>query len=204
MTHDAPLLVMLPGAYDTPADFVDHGFDRLARAAGLQWQAHPTDLTAIADGALVHRVHREVILPARARGVSRILLGGISIGGLTALTYADTYPDTVDGVVLIAPYPGNRTITRHIETAGGVAEWTPGALSTDEGELRGWRALKTLADAATPRLWLGFGESDRFAPGHRLMADALPAAQVVTAAGGHDWPTWQLLWERLLPQVSAA
>jgi len=204
MSTLGPLIVMLPGAYDTPADLVEHGFDAMARSAGCRWQAHPTDLTAIADGRLIHRIHQEVIEPARARGERRILLGGISIGGLSTLTYHDTYPDMVDGLLLIAPYPGNRTITRTIQDAGGVRDWTPGALTADEGELRGWRALKSLATRAPTSVWLGYGESDRFVAGHHLMADALPNAQVVTAPGGHDWPTWRHLWQALLARMAAA
>lgn len=203
MSADTPLIVMLPGAYDSPGDFVEHGFDRIARTAGFDWLAHPTDLTAIADGRLVHQIHEDVIGPMRARGDARILLGGISIGGLTALTYADTYPDTVDGLVLIAPYPGNRMITQTIERAGGINRWVPGALETNEGELRGWRALKSLGRALPAGLWLSYGESDRFAPGHRLMAEALPADQVLRAPGGHDWPTWQTLWRGLVGAIGA-
>jgi hypothetical protein len=30
------------------------------------------------------------------------------------------------------------------------------------------------------------------------MAERLPAARVVSAAGGHDWTTWLALWRQLL------
>lgn len=204
MSEATPLLVMLPGAYDTPDDFLAHDFDRAAQAAGFEWLAHPTDLTAIADGRLVHQLHHEVIAPARARGRQRILLGGISIGALTAMTFHDTYPGQIDALVLIAPYPGNRAITRTIEAAGGVARWPATGLATDDGELRGWRALKHLARATPPALWLGYGAEDRFAGGHRLMADTLPEAQVVTTPGGHDWATWRTLWLALLQRIPPA
>jgi len=191
-------VILLPGAYDTPQDFITHGFDQLAEAAGIRLTLYPTDLTAVADGALIERLHHEAVLPARAAGATRLLLGGISIGGLMALTYRDTYPGAVDGLVLMAPYPGNRTITRAIAAAGGVAAWQPGDLAHDDGELRGWRALQALAGQAPPALWLGYGVDDRFAPGHALMAAAMPPAQVFTTPGGHDWPTWRKLWQQML------
>lgn len=197
MSAQPTLLVMLPGAYDSPADFTTHGFDTLACAAGFDWQGHPTDLTAVADGRLVHDLYAQVLHPAREQG-RRIVLGGISIGGLMALACQDCYPDSADALVLLAPYPGNRSITRQIASQGGVRQWAPGELPEGEGELRGWRALKRLGARRPPALWLGYGRQDRFATGHALMAEALPPAQVSTVDGGHDWPTWRTLWAELM------
>ena len=198
MIRTDTLVILLPGAYDTPADFSAHGFDTLATAAGIDLRTHPTDLNAVVDGSLVHALHAEVVQPARAAGHARILLGGISIGGLTAMTYADSYPGSVDGLVLLAPYPGNRSITGAIAAAGGLAGWTPGALPAADGELRGWRALQALARRSPAAIRLGYGEQDRFAGAHAMMAAALPPAQVHTAPGGHDWPTWRALWQAML------
>jgi len=192
-------VILLPGAYDTPQDFLTHGFDQLAAEAGIVLQTYPTDLTAVADGALIERLHHEVIVPARAKGDdTRLLLGGISIGGLMALTYRDSHPHMVDGLVLLAPYPGNRTITRAIADAGGLASWAPGALAETDGEFRGWRALQTLSRQRPAPVWLGYGTEDRFAGGHAQMAELLPPEQVFTAPGGHDWPTWRGLWQAML------
>jgi hypothetical protein len=33
-----------------------------------------------------------------------------------------------------------------------------------------------------------------------MLAERLPAAQVVTIPGGHDWATWIHLWQHLLDQ----
>jgi len=198
-------VILLPGAYDTPGDFITHGFDQLAADAGVQLQTYPTDLTAVSDGSLIERLHREAILPARAEaGTHRLLLGGISIGGLMALTYQDSFPDMVDGLVLLAPYPGNRTITRLIAEAGGLDAWAPGDLLEAEGELRGWRALQALSRQRPAPVWLGYGTEDRFAGGHAQMAEMLPAGQVFTASGAHDWPTWRLLWQAMLASGLAA
>jgi hypothetical protein len=53
-------------------------------------------------------------------------------------------------------------------------------------------------DAAAMQIHLGYGLDDRFAPAHRLMAEVLAPDRVDTAAGGHDWPVWQQLWENFL------
>jgi pimeloyl-ACP methyl ester carboxylesterase len=192
-------VILLPGAYDTPQDFLTHGFDQFATEAGITLQTYPTDLTAVADGTLIERLHHEAIVPARAEGGdTRLLLGGISIGGLMALTYRDSHPDMVDGLVLLAPYPGNRTITRAIAEAGGLGAWEAGALAEADGELRGWRALQRLSRQRPAPVWLGYGTDDRFAGGHAQMAELLPPEQVFTAPGGHDWPTWRQLWQSML------
>jgi pimeloyl-ACP methyl ester carboxylesterase len=192
-------VILLPGAYDTPEDFITHGFDTLATDAGIDLQTYPTDLTAVSDGSLIERLHHEAVLPARAQGgATRLLLGGISIGALMALTYQDSFPDAVDGLVLLAPYPGNRSITRMIAASGGLGGWVPGELDDTEGELRGWRALQGLSRQRPAPLWLGYGTEDRFAGGHAQMAELLPDDRVFTTAGAHDWPTWRLLWQAML------
>ena len=45
---------------------------------------------------------------------------------------------------------------------------------------------------------LGFGREDRFVDAHRLMAKALPETAVNEVPGGHDWVTWNRLWENFL------
>lgn len=194
------LIVMLPGAYDPPEDFLEHGFDTIVQevCSTATLLLVECDLTAFADGSLASRLHDSVIRPARAAGHQRIVLGGISAGALTALIHADEYPGAVDDLILIAPYPGNRMVTRRVADAGMLAAWAPGPLGTEDGELRGWRALQGLAGNIVPPVWLGFGESDRFAPAQRMMAAALPPAHCVRMPGAHDWPTWAALWRRLL------
>jgi hypothetical protein len=67
-----------------------------------------------------------------------------------------------------------------------------------------WRWLQTQTQAAQdpamkgPPLYLGYGQDDRFAFSHRLLAAALPAGRVATTPGGHDWPEWKRLWQSLL------
>jgi pimeloyl-ACP methyl ester carboxylesterase len=199
------LVVLLPGAYDRPEDFISHGFEAAARGQGLPADLLfvETDLTAVADGQLVRRVQHSVIAPARAAGYRHITLGGISLGGLTALIHADAFPGAVDALLLLAPYPGNRAITGEIEAAGGPARWNPGALAEDDGELRGWRALQRLGRQAAAPVWLGYGSEDRFAPAQRMMAGALPPERVAQRPGGHDWPTWAALWAVWLAQAVA-
>lgn len=194
------LLVLLAGAYDPPQAFVQGGFIDALRASGraVDLVLVESDLAAVCDGSFAARIEHELLVPARTRGYRRVLTGGISVGGLSALMHADAFPGSSDGLLLLAPYPGDRTVTREIASAGGLRAWTPAERYPSNDERRGWRALRTLADHRPCPLWLGYGASDRFAPGHALMAAALADDAVCVLPGGHDWPTWLALWQRWL------
>ncbi|ANQ83345.1 hypothetical protein dqs_0268 [Azoarcus olearius] len=196
----ADVLVLLAGAYDGPADFIAAGFAdaRAARGLALDLVLVESDLAAVCDGSLAHRLQHEVIAPARAAGATRVHTGGISIGALTALMHADACPDEAASLVLLAPYPGNRAISGEIAGAGGLAQWTPAADYPPNDERRGWRALQRIAAAGAPPVWLGYGSEDRFARGHALMGAMLPAGAHCRHPGGHDWPTWTALWDHAL------
>ncbi|WP_051229273.1 hypothetical protein [Paludibacterium yongneupense] len=191
------LMILLPGAWQAPDDFLENGF-----AAALHEGMRGADiwLPALAPQAMesadaLARLDAEVMLPARAAGY-RIWLAGISMGGLLALGAAALDPTSLAGVCLLAPYPGNRLLTREIAAAGGPARWSGGA--EDDDERRVWRWLGQQRELP---LYLGFGRDDRFADGLELMAATLPPARVERIAGGHDWPTWSRLWPRMLATI---
>ena len=200
------LLVMLAGAYDRAEDFIAHDFAQLARQHALPHDLCflATDLAALVQGDITRRLQESVVIPARAAGYQRILLGGISIGAQVAMIHADDYPDAVEQRVLIAPYPGNRMITAPIERAGALAAWQAGELLAEQGEWRAWRALQSLAASPRPGLVLAYGAEDRFAAAHQLMAAALPAGAALCLPGKHDWACWRALWLRLLELGSLA
>jgi pimeloyl-ACP methyl ester carboxylesterase len=192
-------VLLLPAAYAAPEDFLREGFVRAARERVL-----PVDLVFVelklqhlTDRTILRRLRHEVVLPARALGCRSIWLGGISLGGFVALAYAERYPREIDGLCLLAPYLGNHIVTGEIERAHGVHQWTPGELADDDDERRIWRFIKEHRARPSP-LHLGFGQDDRFADSHRLMAAALTPESVDVVPGGHEWPAWLRLWENFL------
>ena len=189
------LLVLLPGAYMTPADFVEAGFiDALRqRQLAVDVAIATLDLATVSDGSCLHARRAEAILPARQSGYQRICLGGISLGGFLALSYVEQYPGEIDALCLIAPYPGNRMTTGEIEAAGGLSAWQASAGHLQDPEFRVWHWLKSCP--AKPPIFMAYGLQDRFAKGMALLAGALPNAQIETRAGDHDWPTWRRLWD---------
>jgi pimeloyl-ACP methyl ester carboxylesterase len=191
-------MVWLPGAYQTAQDFLTAGF-----AAAVRQRQAPLDLLFVdmefaylGDRAALQLLRSDIVLPARTAGVS-IWLGGISLGGLTALDYAASCPDEIDGLCLLAPYLGNRILTAEIARAPGLAAWQPDELAQIDEERRIWRYIKSRGADSRP-LYLGFGRCDRFSAAQELLAATLPADSVDVIDGGHDWSTWVHLWENFL------
>lgn len=194
----ATRLILLPAAFSAPQDFVRAGFVSAVRARGIDADlvfAAP-DLGHLTDRSALDRLRQELILPARQAGCA-LWLGGISLGGYLALCCAERHPEEIDGLFLFAPYLGSHIVTGEIARSQGVAGWEPGELGDDDDERRVWRFIRTQRSRALP-IHLGLGRDDRFAPRHRLMAAALDPRSVDIVPGGHDWPTWERLWENFL------
>jgi pimeloyl-ACP methyl ester carboxylesterase len=196
------LLVMLPGRLGTADQFMSEGLVDMVQKAGY-------DLDVIAAEAyigyyynqtLVERLHEDIILPAKGRGYSRIWILGISMGGMGAVWYDRTHPGEVDGLILLAPYLGDKEVAKVVEAAGGLRGWRQDPQDKGRFPEELWGLLKGYEDRQTTagRLFLGYGLQDDFALSNSLLALELPADQVVTLLGSHDWPTWRLLLTRFL------
>ena len=196
------LLVLLPGAGMTADDFAAHGF-----VAALRRRAWDCDVLAVETGVetyldddIAARLHDEVIAPALETGVAGVWLAGISVGGFGALSYVRAGHAPVAGVLLLAPFLGSGGLIAKVASAGSLYSWSLGCSdgATSQQRLLAWLASDEFTVSAKQRVYLGFGEQDRFAVAHRLLAELLPAARVRTVQGGHDWPTWEVLWDELL------
>jgi len=211
-TDPTTLWLLLPGRGDRPGDFEAHRFIEDARNAGVTADIVSADahLTYYHRRHVVTRLWEDVVAPARARGVSRIVILGISLGGLGALLLARAHPEAAQMVILLAPYLGPDELLEEIERAGGLSRWEGGGGDAVRNvwEFRGlwvWlRGQTSQPEGARPPIVLAYGENDRYGQGHRVLAQALPPSDVLTAPGGHDWPTWRGLWGRLLPAISPA
>jgi pimeloyl-ACP methyl ester carboxylesterase len=203
------LLVLLPGAYSRPQEFIDNGIPAALAGAGrvadlLIADAH---LGYMGSGSLVARLQQDVLGPARARGYEQIWLVGISLGGWAALACAAQASQgqgpRVDGVFAVAPYLGRRTLLRDLAAAGGPLPWAAmpeAGADAQDMDAQIWRWLARPAPGSAP-VWLGWGTEDRFADTNGLAATLLPAERVSTVPGGHDWPPWRALIERWLERA---
>lgn len=204
------LLVMLPGVYDTPEALVREGFVAAVRERQL-----PIDMILVdahvgyyTDESVERRLHADIVAPARARGYRQIWLAGISLGGMGSLAYAEAYDgkggSQIDGLILLAPYLGNRGLQEEIRLAGGLDAWHATG-SHEGGERRIWHWLASrAAQPDTLPMYLGYGSQDRFAPTHRLLATLVPSGNVFALDGGHDWPVWRAGWQAFLDRGDLA
>jgi S-formylglutathione hydrolase FrmB len=211
------LLLLLPGIASLPEEFIEAGFvAALAQQLpGAEVRLLDSHFGYYEDRSILQRLRAEQIEPARREGAARIWLVGISLGGLGALglltepTAGPGLAARVDGVLALAPYLGTAGLWREIERAGGPAAWaaSPASQAPEPGQPRPaldrriWHHLATRGDG--PPVHLAYGEGDRFAPGHRLLAPLLPPSQVATRPGGHDWPVWSALWTDWLARHGA-
>jgi pimeloyl-ACP methyl ester carboxylesterase len=117
-----------------------------------------------------------------------------------ALHYAAEHAAEIEGLILLAPFLGTRGTVAELARAGGLHRWNAAQSVATDLERRTLLWLRDLSDRKprAPALYLGYAQDDRFAPGHRLLADLLPEEHVVTAEGGHDWESWARLWRLLL------
>lgn len=200
-TQAPVLLVLLPGIHMTPDELQREGFIGAVRQRRLAVDVivAGTLIEHTRDGSVIRRLRNEVIAPARAQGYRRIWLAGISLGGYLALHYERSHPGELQGLLLMAPYLGRRTLTQEIEAAGGPATWRRQVKGPAPGDIDQtlWTWLSSLPAGASP-IWLASGREDRFAAEHKLLATLLPTDRVHTLPGGHDWLPWRVLWSHWL------
>jgi pimeloyl-ACP methyl ester carboxylesterase len=192
------LMVLLPGAYMGAQHFLDAGFDTAVAQRRLALDLVFPDVAiaefASAEGAA--RLRREMLEPALAAGYRRLWLGGISLGGFVALALAAEHGEAIDGLCLIAPYPGSAITLAAIDAAGGPARWDATAEQLGDAEFRLWHWWKTPRPA--PQIVFGYGREDRFAPRIGRLAEARAGIAPLVVEGGHDWPAWRTVWEQFL------
>jgi pimeloyl-ACP methyl ester carboxylesterase len=202
------LVVFLPGRGDTVLSYAQQQFVQMLPQRGVSVDALGVEahLGYYRDRTLLQRLREDVIIPAKADGYDDIWLVGISMGGLGAVLYDTTYPGDVSGLFLMAPYLGDGTLLEEIKRSGGIGAWQPATGTSDDVDREIWMRLKDYTDKAktSRRVFLGYGDSDRFAATNSVFATVLPASQVFTTPGNHDWPTWRALWPRLLQQSPLA
>lgn len=159
------------------------------------------------DRSAARRLHDEVLMPARRRAYTEIWLVGASLGGMGEILYDRMYPGQVDGMVMLAPYTGERGIHDEIRAAGGVRGWKPArnVTNADDWQRDLWAHLKTWSEEPerTRNVWLAYGDNDYLREGMPLVASLLPQDHVVTGAGKHAWSTWTPMTENIFRAIDA-
>lgn len=205
------LVVVLPGRGDDVAGLRRSGIVQAVQAA---WPDADVMLTGLAlgyymEGQAESRLHAEVIVPARQRGYKQVWLVGASLGGMGALLYDRAHPNSIDGIVLLAPYLGEKPVLQEIAAAGGIAKWqapAPGiVINSDNFQQALWGHLQTWAREPNRarNVWLAYGNKDSFRETMTMLSPLLRPAQVLVRDGGHDWDVWSKSTGEILAGVNA-
>lgn len=198
------LWIMLPGIDQEVGVFQKHGIVEKLRRAHVA-----ADVVAVGAGfnyylerVLTKRLMADIIIPAHEKGYRKIYMVGISMGALGALLYARKHSETIDGVFAIAPFLGDPQVIAEITDSGGLHCWQPQSVPDYEKDFQPslWLWLKEYGRSSgeQPPLFLGFGESDDFAPACRLLASVLPKDRVFVTPGSHDWRCWDSILDAFI------
>ena len=197
------LIIMLPGRGDKPDDYKKNGFIESIINSGVDSDVIVVDAHVgyYYNQNLIPRLYEDVIAPSRLKGYKNIWMLGISIGGIGTLLYAQKHPDSLNGIVLLAPFLGDEEIINEINFNGGLLKWTPKEpISVDDYQRSLWLWLKKYSNPkhTLPKLILGYGQDDKFALSNKFLSEVLPVNQVYVLQGDHDWDTWNRLFNRFL------
>lgn len=187
------LLIMLPGIGEYAETFQRNELvnDLRSRELPLDAVAVNAHLGYYSARTLLARLKDDIVEPAFAKGYERIHFAGMSLGGYGALLYMREYPKDVSTAILLAPYLGTPDHYSYLSNIGGEAE-------KPEAEENIWPWLETLSEEDFSKIYLGYGDTDKYAEGHRLLSRFLPVEHTIAIAGDHSWPTWKRLWPQLI------
>ncbi len=202
------LIVFIRALYGNHETFEKEGFVAMVRAKGLHYDmvAPNAHLGYYFARNLDKRLKEDVIEPARAAGYTHIWLVGVSMGGLGAILYLLNYPEDngITGIVLMAPFLGDREILHEIFQAGGVRKWEPGGYDDSDWQRLLWHWIKRYERQQPdrrPPIYLGYGEDDSYALGQGLLAAILPQDHVFVIQGNHSVATVKEIWAIMLDNV---
>jgi enterochelin esterase-like enzyme len=194
------LVVFFPGAGDAAEDFEKEGFVDVFRRRGLSVDLVAANATLgyYFKGLMPEQAHVDVVAPAQAAGYERTWLVGMSMGGFGALFYAEAHPATVDGVLALAPFLGDKALAKDIRDAGGLSKWPappkgPVTEATYQRQTWRWLQARTSGGEPGPELNVGWGDDDGLGAADVLLANELPPGHVFHTPGGHDWGPWKAL-----------
>ena len=205
LLEERVLVVLLPGARSVAGDFVKYGFGGAAQEVlGGRADVVAVDLHRgyYEAQSMARLLHKQVVQPARAKGYREIWLAGVSMGGFGAVLYDLKYPGEADRLLLTAAFLGEEEAVAEVREAG-LAGWEPDEIGEEDFSRKFWSGVKRSDGLGPERVFVGYGESDRFAEDNAFFASTLGIVPRITA-GGHTWKPWKKLWPLLLRDAAAA
>lgn len=199
------LIVLLPGIRGRAATFEQQGVIKRMRKAGIDADIIAVDATFpyYKRRIIIERLRNEVIEPyIENKNYEEIWFVGVSLGGLGSILYSMAEPQSVTGIVLIAPFLGDHAIANEIKSQGGLASWRPGKIKRNDYQRLLWSWLQeyTAADNQLPKLYLAYGREDKYSSSHALLAQVLGEENKYIISGKHEWGVWNKLLDQILEE----
>lgn len=203
------LLVMLPGIRDSDKSFARNDFITILNQNNIDVEVITVNanIAYYKNRGLIDRLEQDVIQVAKQEGYKNIWLLGISLGGLGAMLYTNEQPEDIQGIILLAPYLGDRDIIEEIKSYASLEEWAKFAkqFTRENSTEKSNKLVKYLWLPLIERkcythkpIYLLYGDEDKHKFAHDVMASCLSADSVITIEGKHNWKTWKMLWDSLL------
>ena len=194
-------VIFLPGIFDSVNRFKNEHFFSAARDAGItaDMVAANTNIGHLTERVLIKRLKKDVFELIKNDGYKNIWIVGVSIGGLSTLTYFKEYEEDLCGVVVLAPYLADDHLTEEIKNVGGVKNWLPAGRmkdSIDERIEEMWLWMKVKKDFSN--IYLGYGNKDPFIAGSQFLGGFLEEENIMMVGGEHDWVTGRRIWKSQL------
>ncbi|MCB1049620.1 MAG: hypothetical protein H6510_04375 [Acidobacteria bacterium] len=182
-------LYFLPGRYSRAADFVKQGFELPNGQDGV---------SVVFIDAHMGYYRQKVVMDALEEVIGdthpSIKVGGISLGGFGAVMYARRHADQVRELVLFSPFLGDKAFLDRVKVGDDVRD------SDSELGKELFACWAFLKETKIPvRLYCG--EQDDFAPLLHFLETEAPNIKVHWLPGGHDWPTWKIMWLNYFSQT---
>ena len=192
--NNSTLVILLPGFGDAPNRFVEHGTVDQIKACNPQANILGVDahFGYYRKRSIDRRLSDDVIDPALRSGIDQIWILGISMGGMGSILYRSFYPEKLTGIILMAPFVGDRDELKLYldDRAQAVQE-------VESGFIKIWDGLVNIP-VDNPSITLAYGEEDGLRPQIEWLAGLLGDDRVISAPGGHNWRVWKQLWPEAL------
>ncbi len=184
------LLVFLPGLGDDLDSFRDNNIAELMTASCRDIDILYADayFAYYRNRSLLRHLQEQVF--QHAQGYQTVYVLGVSMGGLGSLLSAREFTDQVDGLILLAPFLGDRETLGDIAAAGGVGKWHPKNTDNEYGELWQWIQSQRKTALFAENTYLLSGHEDALHTGHQVVKSLVPSSNFVTVEGGHNWQVW--------------
>ncbi len=200
------LLIFLRGLGGSHKDFEKFGLIDEVRTRNLPFDVIVPDahFGYYKTETLPERLKEDIIEPAKEKGYRQIWLAGFSMGGLGGLFSVKSFPDEIDGIILVSPFVGWPRIIDEINASGGVDDWDPQHSSLDDWQWRIWKWIKSYGNdpGRYPPIYLGYSDDDFMAQGGPvLLSTVLDPEYVLSIPGDHDYETFRKIWNLMLDKT---